>query len=137
MDLKIASLRQTLNHRTTSLKLRPLPQARAFAASYNADSVGELVEDFNDPFRVEWDLDGKSHGDVVVGSEVSRPDLFLWTRSTVFSLSILLAGKIRPAKKELPEADAFVLVLLSSPSFVVTGLQALDFDLGRPSTLVR
>ncbi|KAL7414542.1 hypothetical protein BDY24DRAFT_361005 [Mrakia frigida] len=78
MDLKIASLRQTLNHRTTSLKLRPLPQARAFAASYNADSVGESVEDFNDPFRVEWDLDGKAHGDVVVGSEVYKLSTSIW-----------------------------------------------------------
>lgn len=80
MEVKIASLRQTLNQRTTGLKLRPLPQARAFAATYNAESVGESIQDMNDPFRVEWDLDGKSgeHGDVVVGEEVFKLSTSIW-----------------------------------------------------------
>jgi hypothetical protein len=80
MEVKIASLRQTLNQRTTGLKLKPLPQARAFASDYNAASVGEPVQDMNDPFRVEWDLDGKSgeHGDVVVGDEVFKLSTSIW-----------------------------------------------------------
>lgn len=72
MSLKIASLRQTLSYRTQALKLRTLPQGHSLAKSYNLQIMqdgGERVEDFNDPFRVEW-LE-KGGPDVIVGGEVS------------------------------------------------------------------
>jgi hypothetical protein len=72
MSLKIASLRQTLTYRTQALKLRTLPHGPDQVKDYNAQATqegGERIEDFNDPFRIDW-LEEKDGPNVIVGSEV-------------------------------------------------------------------
>lgn len=76
MALKIQSLRQTLLYRTTALKLQSLPHAHGLAVAYNETSEAVNVEDYNDPFRVEWNAVGDRQ--IIVGADVRRPSLYAW-----------------------------------------------------------
>ncbi|KAF7982561.1 hypothetical protein HWV62_27546 [Athelia sp. TMB] len=66
----MASITVSLRDRMRFYKLRVTPNAAQIASTFNEQFKPELIQDYNDPYRVDWIRDDSE--DVLVGEKVHR-----------------------------------------------------------------
>lgn len=64
----MASITVSLRDRMRFYKLRVTPNAAHIASTFNEQFKPELIQDYNDPYRVDWIRDDSE--DVLVGEKV-------------------------------------------------------------------
>ncbi|KAJ2802452.1 actin-like protein arp8 [Coemansia helicoidea] len=74
VDATLNMLRTALKQHQRLSKRKVAPNARSQVLSYNRQSKPEVIQDHNDPFRIEWVRAAEVTSDRVVGEEALRLD---------------------------------------------------------------
>jgi len=71
----------SLRDRMRFYKLRVTPNAAAIASTFNGQFQPEIIQEINDPFRIEW-LSGDA-GDCLVGEQASTLIFYGFIHNTI------------------------------------------------------
>ncbi|KAJ2689873.1 actin-like protein arp8, partial [Coemansia spiralis] len=74
VDATLNMLRIALKQHQRMSKRKVAPNARSQVLSYNRQSKPEIIQDHNDPFRIEWLRSAEVTSDRVIGEEALRLD---------------------------------------------------------------
>ncbi|KIM90506.1 hypothetical protein PILCRDRAFT_812253 [Piloderma croceum F 1598] len=71
-DAKIAAITVSLRDRMRFYKLKVTPNAANIASTFNEPFMPEIIQEYNDPFSVDWITDLPENDEVLVGEKVLR-----------------------------------------------------------------
>lgn len=69
-DAKIVAITVSLRDRMRFYKLRVTPNAANIASTFNGQFKPEIIQEYNDPFRVDWITEPAENDEVFVGEKV-------------------------------------------------------------------
>jgi hypothetical protein len=84
-DAKIAAITISLRDRMRFYKLKVTPNAANIASTFNEPFMPEIIQEYNDPFSVDWITDLPDNDEVLVGEKVQVFQTFFFFFAAVES----------------------------------------------------